>query len=274
MRLGTVVHDLRVGLANAMRSSFDPAAVPEPPRRFVSRVGGGDYRVVGRALFGMVLEQGRLRPDDRLLDIGCGVGRLAAPLTEYLDAAGRYEGFDVDPELVAWCERNITRRHPRFRFRHVSVRNDLYRPDGSETASEFSFPYESGAFDVVVATSLFTHLLTRDAENYLGESARVLAPRGRLVATFFLLDRESLELQASGRAHRTFAAEPAQREAGQAHHVQRTDRPEAAVAYPAEWLQAALARIGFGDVRLYGGGWAGRASTVTYQDLVVATKAD
>src|SRR5262245_56241811 len=136
MRLSTVVNDLRVGLANAMRASFDPDAVPEPPRRLVSRVGGGDYRVVGRALFDMLVEHGRLCATDRVLDIGCGVGRLAAPLTEYLGKEGGYEGFDIDPELVAWCERNITRRHPRFRFRHVSVRNDLYNPDGSQRGSE------------------------------------------------------------------------------------------------------------------------------------------
>ena len=271
MRLSTVVNDLRVGLANVVRSSFDPAAIPEPPRRLVTRVGGGDYRVVGRALFEMVLEHGRLRPDDRLLDLGCGVGRLAAPLTEYLDATGRYDGFDIDPELVAWCERNITRRHPRFRFRHVSVRNDLYHPDGSQSGSEFSFPYESGSFDVVVATSLFTHLLTRDAENYLREAARVLAPGGRLLATFFLLDEESRALQAAGRSDRVFAADPVDPAAGQVHHVMRADKPEAAVAYSTEWLRQAVARSGFGpDAKVHGGSWCGRAATVTYQDLVVA----
>lgn len=271
MRLSTVVNELRLGLANAVRTSLDPAAVPEPPQRLVSRVGGGDYRVVGRALFDMLVERGRLRTTDRLLDIGSGVGRLAAPLTEYLDQAGRYEGFDIDAELVAWCERNISRRHPRFRFRHVNVRNDLYNPDGSQSGSEFSFPYETGSFDVVVATSLFTHLLTRDAENYLRESARVLAPRGRLVATFFLLDEESRSLQAAGRADRAFAPEPVDRAAGQVHHVTRADKPEAAVAYAADWLRRALPRLGFGgDVEIHGGSWCGRTAFVTYQDLLVA----
>ena len=273
MRLSTVVNDLRVGLANMVRASLDPAAVPQPPQRLVSRVGGGDYRVVGQALFEMVVEHGRVRPTDRVLDIGCGVGRLAAPLTGHLAGLGLYEGFDIDPELVAWCERNISRRHPRFRFRHVSVRNDLYNPDGSQRGSDFSFPYGAGSFDVVVATSLFTHLLTRDAENYLRESSRVLAPGGRLVATFFLLDEESRALQAQGRGDRVFATEPVNPARGQVHHIMRADQPEAAVAYPVDWLRQAVARSGFArEAEIHGGSWCGRTSTVTYQDLVVACK--
>ena len=273
MRLSTVVKDLRVGLANVVRTSFDPAAVPEPPRRFVSRVGGGDYRTVGESLFRMLVERGGVRPADRVLDIGCGVGRLAAPLTRYLRGDGSYEGFDIDAELIAWCERNITRRHPRFRFRLVDVRSRLYNPGGGTSGSAFRFPYDDGSFDVVVATSLFTHLLTGDAENYLRESARVLGPDGRLIATFFLLDDESRAAQAAGRADRRFETEPVNRTEGQAHHVMRSDQPEAAVAYSPDWLRGALARAGLGGaVDIHGGSWCGRPTDLTYQDLVIARK--
>jgi SAM-dependent methyltransferase len=273
VRLSTVVRDLRLGISNALLAGLHPDQVPVPPFRFVERVGGGDYRGVGEALGRNLLEQGGLRPSDRVLDIGCGVGRLAAPLTRYLRGEGRYEGFDIDPELVSWCQRNITRRHPNFRFRAVDVHSDYYRPSGSVSGSAFTFPYEDGSFDLVSATSLFTHLLTRDAENYLRESARVLAPGGTLFATFFLLDEESLALQKAKRGDRVFRTEPVDAAGGQVHHIMRADQPEAAVAYTTDWLRQALARAGFGgSIEVHGGSWCGRPKFVTYQDLVIARK--
>jgi len=272
MRLSHLVGNVRLGLANLVRASLHPDEVPDPPPRFVTRVGGGDYRAIGGELGRIVIERGGLRTTDRILDIGSGVGRLAAPLTRYLRDAGRYEGFDIDAELVAWCERNITRRHPRFRFRCVNVQSGVYNPAGELTASDFTFPYESGSFELVVATSLFTHLLTRDAENYLRESARVLAPGGTLLATFFLLDDESRALQAKGGGDRAFPTEPAA--AGQAHHVIHPNKPEAAVAYSTDWLRQTLARVGLDrGVEIHGGNWCGRTAFLTYQDVVIARKA-
>ena len=41
-----------------------------------------------------VLERHGLKPEHRVLDIGCGVGRVALPLTRYL-TSGTYDGFDI-----------------------------------------------------------------------------------------------------------------------------------------------------------------------------------
>ena len=46
-----------------------------------------------------------LRPDHDVLDIGCGAGRLTAALSGFL--TGGYEGFDVSPERIAWCQENL-----------------------------------------------------------------------------------------------------------------------------------------------------------------------
>ena len=86
-----------------------------PPRR-LQFVGGGDFRAVGQHFLHLFREVGDLRPDERVLDVGCGVGRIAAALTGYLSTKARYEGFDVVPEAIRWCQRAITSRHPNFRF--------------------------------------------------------------------------------------------------------------------------------------------------------------
>ena len=57
----------------------------------------------------------------RVLDIGCGVGRIAIPLTGYLGGGGQYDGFDVVPGGIAWCEKNISIPFPHFRFELADI---------------------------------------------------------------------------------------------------------------------------------------------------------
>jgi len=63
----------------------------------------------------------------RVLDIGCGSGRVAVPLTGYL-CAGFYEGFDVDAEMIAWCRREIGARYTAFGFEVIDVTNTHLQP--------------------------------------------------------------------------------------------------------------------------------------------------
>ncbi len=61
--------------------------MPAPPADTVF-VGDGDYRAIGAEFLRHVVEIGGLAPDARVLDVGCGIGRLAVPLTQYLDQSG------------------------------------------------------------------------------------------------------------------------------------------------------------------------------------------
>ncbi|WOJ98392.1 class I SAM-dependent methyltransferase [Congregibacter brevis] len=158
-----------------------------PPRwlRFDSQ---SDFEEIGLHLKKLCTEYGGLTPGCSVLDIGCGVGRLAAPLTHFLDSNSRYEGFDVDKQAIAWCQRAIGSRHRNFNFRLTSVNNEHYNPDGEERGENFQFPYEKNAFDFAVATSVFTHLSTEDAKQYLRELSRVLKPGASAVLTWYVLE--------------------------------------------------------------------------------------
>src|SRR5437868_743353 len=98
-----------------------------PPMR-MRFVGMGDFVRVGEELVGLLTNVGGLAPDDRVLDIGCGVGRVAIPLTRFLSEQATYDGFDVVRAAVRWCARNIT--HPRFRFKHADLYNSFYNRRG------------------------------------------------------------------------------------------------------------------------------------------------
>jgi hypothetical protein len=54
--------------------------IPAPPPENVF-VGDGDFRTIGAEFLGHLVRIAGLKPDDRVLDIGSGIGRLAGPLT-------------------------------------------------------------------------------------------------------------------------------------------------------------------------------------------------
>src|SRR5688572_10805210 len=89
-----------------------------------------NYAQVARNLFGLLLDLTALQPHERVLDVGCGTGRVAAPLAGFLDAGGSYEGFDNNAPRIEWCMERIAPLHPQFAFRTLDVQSKLYNPDG------------------------------------------------------------------------------------------------------------------------------------------------
>ncbi len=157
-----------------------------PPKGMVY-TGAGDFLVESNRRLEQFKKYCDLKPDSAFLDIGSGIGRVAIPLTEYLDENGRYEGFDVVKMGVDWCKKKITAKHPNFNFQYIPLMNDLYRSKGMD-ATNFKFPYPDNSFDCCIANSVFTHMLPEEVDNYMGEIARVLKPNGKALLTYFIID--------------------------------------------------------------------------------------
>lgn len=239
-----------------------------PPRRahFVGHA-ESDFAATGDEFLAHFVGLGGLKPTDRVLDIGSGIGRMARPLAHHLDG-GTYDGFDVNPAGIAFCaERYAAAGHPGFTFTVADLYNSRYNPAGTQSATAFTFPYADATFDFALATSVFTHLLEGEADRYLAEAARTLAPGGRLFATWFLLDDDARAAIAGGRAALAFldAHEPVA--------VISDEVPEEAIAFDrAAWLAPALRRHGFAAPEIHAGTWRGGAGP-SFQDIVVTTKA-
>jgi ubiquinone/menaquinone biosynthesis C-methylase UbiE len=237
-----------------------------PPRR-LAFVGAGDFEQTGQQFLGYFRELGGLQPDHRVLDVGSGIGRMALPLTGYLEG-GSYAGFDVGREMVRWCQRAISSRWSNFEFAWAPVYNGKYNPFGDVAGDQFRFPYADASFDFAFATSLFTHLLPGEVSHYLEETARVLKPGGTCLLTFFLLTPEAEAELAASRAMLDFrhpiaaglTTDPAQ--------------PEEAVAYPAAEVRQLLSAAGLtvGEP-IHHGLWANTPGGLTLQDIVIATRA-
>jgi SAM-dependent methyltransferase len=192
---------------------------------------------------------------------------MAIPLTTFLSADGSYDGFDIVPHGIAWCSRRITRRFPQFRFRLVPVRNRDYNPRGEATAATFRFPYPDDTFDFVFLTSVFTHMVASEVENYMREIARVLKPGGTSFITWFLLNDESRSLLAGGHSSLHF------QHAVESGLTVDAMVPEQAVALTEEDVLAWYRSNGMAlDAPPYYGSWCGRRVHVDFQDIIVARK--
>ena len=274
LRLVSRLRDLRARIGDRLERPpgrpSRPATVDEmlpPPDGF--SVGLGDFKAIGLAFLEELKRSCDLLPHHHVLDVGCGTGRIAIPLTQYLSAEARYEGFDPAREAVRHCRRRISPSYPNFRFQRADLNNKTYSPWGRFKDSDYRFPYEDGAFDVVFAVSVFTHLLPAGAERYLQETARVLKPGGRFLATFFLLNEASTEAVDAGRSTIPL---PARYEV---HRVTDPRVPEAAVAYDEAFVMGLYARYGLAlkQPAAYGSWWSGCAPSGYggYQDVLVAT---
>jgi SAM-dependent methyltransferase len=151
------------------------------------------------------LDLAGLQPEHRVLDIGSGIGNLAVGLIGYL--RGSYDGIEVHKEAVDWCRRAITPRQPTFRFHHADLASGAYNPGGQVASARYRFPFPDGSFDVIFLGSVFTHLMPEDAEHFVHEVGRLLAPGGFCVASYFLLDDERRRSIAANRSFMTFAVE-------------------------------------------------------------------
>lgn len=237
-----------------------------PPRRLIF-VGPGDFKRIGQGFLQHFITIGNLRPDEHVLDVGCGIGRMALPLTTYLSKNGRYEGFDIVPKGIDWCRKKITPRYNNFHFQVADIKNARYNPGGKFDGSSYRFPYEDNSFDFVFLTSVFTHLPPPDVENYLAEIARVMRSGARCLITFFLLNTEADQLIDAGKGDFTFMHRY------ENHAINSTKSPANAVAYKEQYIRDLFEQHKLViQEPIHYGCWSGRDEFLDYQDIIVAKK--
>jgi SAM-dependent methyltransferase len=147
-------------------------AVPAPPEALMSRVGASAtaqaFRLEGLKLFGELMEPIRRHRGSasvgRLLDWGCGCGRVSAHFLLEPEIAEVF-GCDVDAEAVQWCRDSLRPG----RFSHIGPWPPTH--------------YEDATFDVVVGVSVLTYLAGDVQRAWLAEVRRITAPGGLFLAS-------------------------------------------------------------------------------------------
>lgn len=248
------------------------SGIPVPPYDVQQWVGpferDADFIDTGRRTVDLMVELAGLAPDQVILDVGCGCGRVARALTELLSPEGRYFGFDVGEEPIAWCQSHIASRFPTFVFAFADVLNPVYNPEGAMPPEEYHFPYSDESFDVVLLESVFTHMLPPGVETYARESARVLCPGGHCLVSHHLMDEAARRAVADG----TTVFEFCQR-MGPATTLD-PDEPLVGLAYAPEFAERVLEDNGLRVTHRRRGTWRDVPRCVVTQDWLCAKKSN
>ncbi len=151
-------------------AEIDGLAVPPPLLRYlVAGTDKLDWFIKSGRLGAETLKDVLARHDRtlgqcrRILDFGCGCGRVTRHLTGLADT--EVHGVDPNWQAVKWCQDHL-------RFGRFDV--NPMRPPMS---------CEDGSFDLIYAFSIFTHLSEPVQEEWLRELRRILSPDGYLIIT-------------------------------------------------------------------------------------------
>lgn len=135
---------------------------------------GGLWDEIGKLQLDFLVGQG-LKPDMRLVDIGCGALRAGVHFIKYLNP-GNYYGMDINGSLleagyeIELAKAGLQKLTPRERL----MEDKSFRVSRFETL-----------FDYGIANSVFTHLMLNHIRLCLIEVAKAMKPGGKFFATYF-----------------------------------------------------------------------------------------
>ncbi|HEY0169560.1 MAG TPA: class I SAM-dependent methyltransferase [Pyrinomonadaceae bacterium] len=167
--------DMRTALAQLSDACSEAGVLLPPPRHLQLRVVGvyaPDFLSSG----GEAVDEfeahaqsvgASLLSSPRVLDFGCGVGRILRALSLRRGGSAGLCGTDIDAEAIRWCQKNYARL-----------------AEFSVNPHEPPMSYADNSFDLVYSMSVFTHLPEEMQHAWLAELRRVTRPGGHLLLTY------------------------------------------------------------------------------------------
>jgi ubiquinone/menaquinone biosynthesis C-methylase UbiE len=131
-------------------------------------VGTGDFDMIGRIELALLQMEG-LQPHHTVVDLGCGVGRLAVQIIPTL-VGGSYIGIDISQTMLKRANERIKRDIPVPPCRVTWIK---------QTTPEFALSDRS--VDMMCAFSVFTHMEHEDTYRYLRAALPLVRPGGRFI---------------------------------------------------------------------------------------------
>mgnify|MGYP001766289781 CR=1 FL=1 len=245
---------------------IDPLQLKPPAPDQAMMVGHGDFIETSFSMLSLFRLIADLPKNARILEPGCGLGRVAYALVHYLEGTGWYDGFDVSERAIQIAQ-SIFSESKRASFQHVDLYNKMYNASGTILSRAFTFPFPASHFDFIVLTSVFTHMLPGDVRRFLFEIARTLVTGGTCFATFFALD-DLAKINLHARKTALAIVHPL----AEGCFVENPATPENAVAYDYGTLVEMTNDAGLKIEQVHWGKWSGRSRFLSYQDIFLLRK--
>ena len=236
-------------------------------------VGGGDPEVAGEISASIVARHIPSYGETRLLDFGCGIGRVALGVLRHMPGRVQVTGFDIVPRLVDFCNAEIASHYDNVNFELVADQNAHYERYKSEAVArsrdELLGRYAS-SFDAAYAFSVFTHVDAGDFVDHLRFLSALVKPGGRVMFTAFALSAFARQQIEAGRTQPPFSN--ARYEENGEVFVGNTDDRLAFIAYDVKRLDAMMWDAGLIPWAAEYGMWRGDEMSFSYQDLFVCRR--
>lgn len=198
----------------------------------------------------------KLGPEDRVLELGCGMGRDAIHLAKLAPTVKSYLGVDIIKESISWATQNITKKHKNFVFHHFDIKDQLHNPDGVLDAKNIGLPAKNESIDKIFLWSVFTHMPEDLIIHYLKEFRRVLTKDGIGFASCFIVNKDVLH--SASRVNLTPYDLKFNHLYGDGCYINNLEFPMGAVAYTEEKIDEFLWKAGLvRESEFFRGSWSG-----------------
>ena len=250
---------------------FHEFDIPVP---LLNMTGGGvdNFELISQQHIASLRKFIHLDQADHVLEIGCGIGRDAIPLTKILLPTATYLGIDIIKPSIDFCQQSISPRYQNFSFLHFDVDDKLHNPAGTRRMVDYILPKEDASIDKVFGWSVFTHMWENDIRHYLKEFHRVLRPGGKALLTCFILSPEVIA--SARRTNLTQFNLRFEHQINEHCYVNDLDFPLGAIGYSPEAIKSMVADSGLALERDFvRGAWSGyHADPEDGQDGLVLLK--
>lgn len=238
-------------------------------------VGGADPELAGDFSAEILLSHIPVATGTRLLDFGCGIGRVALSVLRRKPELTALTGIDIVPRMVTFCRDKIGANFANANFELLSDKNDHYEryersaSDAPRSREDLGATY-AGTFDGAYAFSVFTHIDIDDFVSLLRFVGTLLKPGGYFLFTAFALTPFSRSQLASGRTNPVF--KKLHFEQNNSVFIGAPKDRLAFIAYDLNRIEAMIWEAGLIPTGIEYGQWRSDQMSRTYQDVFVCRR--
>jgi len=182
--------------------------IENAPPKIWGGVGGDSYTgwIYQQGFFAALIKSHVSGQSLRMVDFGCGYGKLAPVSTFFTHPNGLYVGIDIRSDCIEACKRQYANL-PRVEFHQSRDYNSMYSEQRSNdlerSTPQHEWPVDPGSVDLLTSVSVFTHLQEPQALHYIEKIHDVLKPSGTAILTFHVVEepRKPPKFSSSSKAH-------------------------------------------------------------------------